>query len=152
MKKNCSSVSRMERKSSRLYKVGNHYQVQEYILHLYILHLMSILPWKQTEKNSTSEGGTKMFFDYKKAQRMKELYPGGTRIRLISMNDPYAPIAPGTEGTVDFVDDIGTLHCTFDDGRVLGVIPSEDSFSVISLPEQSGPQESENEQFGMKMG
>lgn len=93
-----------------------------------------------------------MFFDYKKAQRMKELYPGGTRIRLISMNDPYAPIAPGTEGTVDFVDDIGTLHCTFDDGRVLGVIPSEDSFSVISLPEQSGPQESENEQFGMKMG
>ena len=49
-----------------------------------------------------------MFFDYQKAQRMKERYPSGTRIRLNSMDDPYAPIAPGTEGTVNFVDDIGT--------------------------------------------
>ena len=67
-----------------------------------------------------------MFFDYQKAQRMKERYPSGTRIRLNSMEDPYAPIAPGTEGTVNFVDDIGTLHCTFDNGRTLGVVPGED--------------------------
>lgn len=38
---------------------------------------------------------------------IKEQYPPGTRIRLNSMEDPYAPIAPGTEGEVDFVDDVG---------------------------------------------
>lgn len=69
-------------------------------------------------------------------KRMKEQYPSGTRIRLDHMSDPYAPIAPGTEGKVDFVDDVGTLHCTFDNGRTLGVIPGEDSFSKISPPLQ----------------
>ena len=38
---------------------------------------------------------------------IKEQYPPGTRIRLNSMDDPYAPILPGTEGEVDFVDDAG---------------------------------------------
>ncbi len=68
---------------------------------------------------------------------MKEQYPSGTRIRLDYMSDPYAPIAPGTEGNVDFVDDTGTLHCTFDNGRTLGVIPGEDSFSKIPPPLQT---------------
>lgn len=35
-------------------------------------------------------------------------YPKGTRIRLISMNDPFAP-PPGTEGTVQYVDSIGGI-------------------------------------------
>ncbi len=43
-----------------------------------------------------------------KAQRIKEMYPKGTRIELISMNDPYAPVPPGTRGTVESVDDLGT--------------------------------------------
>lgn len=70
-------------------------------------------------------------------KRVREQYPPGTRIRLNSMDDPYAPIASGTEGTVNFVDDIGTLHCTFDNGRILGVIPGEDSFTVIPHPLQT---------------
>ena len=40
---------------------------------------------------------------------IREQYPPGTRIRLNSMEDPYAPIAPGTEGEVDFVDDEGQI-------------------------------------------
>ncbi|MEL7622083.1 MAG: DUF4314 domain-containing protein [Clostridiales bacterium] len=92
-----------------------------------------------------------MFMDHKQVQRIKDQYPQGTRIRLIGMDDPYAPILPGTEGTVNVVDDIGTLHCTFDNGRTLGVIPGEDSFSVISRPEQPELQESEAERFSMKM-
>ena len=40
---------------------------------------------------------------------IKEQYPPGTRIRLNAMDDPYAPILPGTEGEVDFVDDAGQL-------------------------------------------
>lgn len=33
-------------------------------------------------------------------ERIKKQYPAGTRIRLHSMDDPYAPIPPGTEGVV----------------------------------------------------
>lgn len=71
-------------------------------------------------------------------EHYKTSYPPGTRIELLHMDDPYAPIPPGTKGTVNSVDDIGTLHCTFDNGRILGVIPGEDSFRVIQdTPEKS---------------
>ena len=78
-----------------------------------------------------------MMYNQNLVKRMKEQYPPDTRIRLTHMSDPYAPIAPGTEGKVNFVDDIGTLHCTFDNGRTLGVIPGEDSFSKIPSPLQT---------------
>lgn len=77
-------------------------------------------------------------------ERIKAWYPAGTRIRLNSMDDPYAPISPGTEGVVDHVDDIGTLHCKFENGRGLGVIVGEDSFSVIE-PEEEQKHESDHE-------
>ena len=69
--------------------------------------------------------------DRKMVNFIKEQYPPGTRIRLNSMEDPYAPVAPGTEGVVDFVDDIGTIHMKWDNGRSLGIVPGEDSFSVL---------------------
>ena len=62
---------------------------------------------------------------------IQEQYPPGTRIRLNSMNDPYAPITPGTEGVVDVVDDDGQLHMKWDNGRTLALIPGEDSFTVL---------------------
>ena len=62
------------------------------------------------------------------AQRYKELYPKGTRVELIEMNDPYAPVPSGTQGTVEFVDDMGTIHMKWDNGRTLGLIPNEDIF------------------------
>ena len=62
---------------------------------------------------------------------IKEQYPPGTRIRLNAMDDPYAPILPGTEGEVDFVDDAGQLHMKWDNGRTLPLAPGEDSFSVL---------------------
>ena len=72
-----------------------------------------------------------MNMDRKMVNFIKEQYPPGTRIRLNSMEDPYAPVAPGTEGEVDFVDDIGTIHMKWDNGRALGIVPGEDSFSVL---------------------
>ena len=69
--------------------------------------------------------------DRKMVNFIKEQYPPGTRIRLNSMEDPYAPIAPGTEGVVDFVDDIGTIHMKWNNGRSLGIVPGEDSFSIL---------------------
>ena len=69
--------------------------------------------------------------DRKMVKFIKEQYPPGTRIRLNSMNDPYAPVAPGTEGVVDVVDDDGQLHMKWDNGRTLALIPGEDSFTVL---------------------
>ena len=63
---------------------------------------------------------------------IKKRYPAGSRIILHSMGDDPRPSAPGTKGTVRIVDDMGTVHCNFDNGRRLGLIPGEDSFSVIS--------------------
>lgn len=62
---------------------------------------------------------------------IKEQYPPGTRIRLNAMEDPYAPIAPGTEGEVDFVDDEGQIFMKWDNGRTLPLAPGEDSFTVL---------------------
>lgn len=57
----------------------------------------------------------------------------GDRVRLISCPDPYTSIAPGTEGTVDFVDALGTVHITWDDGHSLGLVPGEDAWETIRM-------------------
>ena len=69
--------------------------------------------------------------DRKMVNFIREQYPPGTRIRLNSMDDPYAPILPGTEGEVDFVDDKGQIFMKWDNGRTLPLIPGEDSFTVL---------------------
>ena len=71
---------------------------------------------------------------------IQEQYPPGTRIRLNSMNDPYAPVTPGTEGVVDVVDDDGQLHMKWDNGRTLALIPGEDSFTAVSYTHLSAPR------------
>lgn len=71
-----------------------------------------------------------MFVDHDLVRRMKEQYPVGSRIVLDYMGDDPRPIAPGTKGTVRVVDDIGTVHCDFDNGRRLGLVPGEDSFHL----------------------
>jgi len=48
------------------------------------------------------------------------------------MGDDPRPIEPGTKGTVRIVDDMGTVHCDFDNGRRLGLVPGEDSFHIIA--------------------
>ena len=61
---------------------------------------------------------------------LKKEYPSKTKIRLIHMNDYQAPPA-GTIGTVTSVDEMGTIHVSWENGSSLGLIPSEDSFEKI---------------------
>ncbi len=77
---------------------------------------------------------------HRQAQRYKEAYPPGTRIMLLSMGNDPNPVESGTRGTVRVVDDIGTLHCDFDNGRSLGVVPGEDSFRMLTDEELAGEQ------------
>ena len=88
----------------------------------------------------------------RQAARYKENYPPGTRIMLLRMeNDPH-PVASGTRGTVKYVDDIGTLHCRFDNGRSLGVVPDEDLFRKLKDEELAEEQEVEESESGPVMG
>ena len=41
---------------------------------------------------------------HRQAQKYKEAYPPGTRLMLLSMNDPYRPVESGTRGTVRHVE------------------------------------------------
>lgn len=69
--------------------------------------------------------------------RIKERYPIGTVIELTAdMEDNYNPIPKGMQGEVIGVDDIGTLHMKWQNGSGLGVVVGEDSFKVISKPEE----------------
>lgn len=45
----------------------------------------------------------------------------GRRVRLVRCNDAYTKIEPGTEGTVDLIDDENTLHVKWDTGQTLGL-------------------------------
>lgn len=85
-------------------------------------------------------------------QRMKDNYPPGTRIMLLSMDDPYAPVPKGTKGTVVHVDDAAQIHMKWDNGRTLAIVPGEDSFRKLTAGELEEEQEmTESEDFGIKM-
>lgn len=84
---------------------------------------------------------------HRQAQRYKEAYPPGTRIVLLRMGSDPRPVEPGTRGSVKAVDDIGTLHCAFDNGRLLGMVPGEDSFR--RLTEEELAEERETQADGM---
>lgn len=62
----------------------------------------------------------------KVVEELRKLYPHGTRVELIWMDDPYSKLKPGNRGTVDFVDDTGTIFCSWDCGSKLGIVYGKD--------------------------
>lgn len=55
----------------------------------------------------------------------------GDRVRLIKMVDDPRPIEPGSEGTIEHIDDIGQIHVDWDNGRKLALIPGVDEYTII---------------------
>ncbi len=64
-------------------------------------------------------------------QSLRGRYPKGTRVELVRMNDPYTSLKPDSLGTVDFVDDVGTIFCLWDNGSTLGVVYGEDEVRAV---------------------
>lgn len=61
---------------------------------------------------------------------LRNTYPIGTRVKLVEMDDPQAPPI-GTQGTVKFVDDIGSICVAWDNGSSLSVIYGVDMIEEI---------------------
>ncbi len=64
-------------------------------------------------------------------ERIRAEYPAGTRVELISMNDPYRDMPPGLKGTVRSVDDTGTVFVSWENGSGLGVVYGEDEIKKL---------------------
>lgn len=64
-------------------------------------------------------------------EQIRKRYPSGIRVELVSMNDPYSKLKPGDQGTVNFVDDIGTVFIKWDCGSSLGAVYGEDIIKIV---------------------
>ena len=63
-------------------------------------------------------------------ERLRQQYPSGTVVRLVRMDDIQAP-PPGTKGTVRYVDDIGTIHVSWETGSSLGIVYGMDKIEKV---------------------
>ena len=61
---------------------------------------------------------------------IRKRYPVGTRVELVRMDDIQAPPI-GTKGTVNGVDDTGSLMMSWDNGSSLNVVYGEDIVKII---------------------
>lgn len=66
----------------------------------------------------------------KALEKLRKMYPTGTKVELVRMDDIQAPPV-GTKGVVEFIDDIGTIHIKWENGSSLGVVYGEDLCKVI---------------------
>lgn len=63
-------------------------------------------------------------------EHMRKMYPVGTRVELLHMEDPQAPPI-GTKGTVKGVDDAASILVRWDNGSGLNVVYGEDEVRKI---------------------
>ena len=71
-----------------------------------------------------------MFVSRDIVDNLRKEYPRGTRVELVKMDDVQAPPI-GTKGTVEWVDDAGSLVMRWDNGSGLNVIYGEDVVKKI---------------------
>lgn len=64
-------------------------------------------------------------------ERLRAMYPKGTRVELISMDDPYRSMEPGLKGTVQGVDDMAHIHIAWENGSTLSAIYGVDQIRKL---------------------
>lgn len=68
---------------------------------------------------------------YTKIESIRRTYKPKDRIELISMEDAHG-VPPGTQGTVDYVDDAGNVHMKWDNGSQLSFLPDIDKCKKLN--------------------
>ena len=81
----------------------------------------------------------------RQAEGLRNMYPPGTRVECICMNDPFAPVPSGTKGSVMFVDDIAQIHVNWDNGSSLALNKDEDTFRKLSVEEVEAESAADNQ-------
>lgn len=66
----------------------------------------------------------------KTVEALRKMYPRGTRVELVQMDDFQAPPI-GTQGTVKGVDDTGSLLVAWDNGSSLNVVYGVDAVKIV---------------------
>ncbi len=61
---------------------------------------------------------------------MQEDKPGD-RVVFVSTTDPHTELQPNATGTIEHVDDLGTVHILWDNGARLGLVPGEDEWRPL---------------------
>ena len=64
-------------------------------------------------------------------ERIRREYPAGTRVKLLEMDDCFAPPI-GTLGTVIAVDDTASLIMCWDNGSSLNVVFGQDRVAKVT--------------------
>lgn len=68
-------------------------------------------------------------------ESLRETYPTGTKITIVSMSDPYVNMPQGTTGVVTHVDDTGTVFAKWSNGSGLGAVYGEDIIRKLTEDE-----------------
>lgn len=74
------------------------------------------------------------FPNKEKVEQIRRMYPAGTRVELLAMDDPQAPPI-GTLGTVLSVDDTASLIMRWDNGSGLNVVWQQDRVRKVGDPD-----------------
>jgi hypothetical protein len=77
---------------------------------------------------------TMRFPNKETVEQIRRMYPAGTRVELLAMDDPQAP-SVGTKGTVLGVDDTGSLLMEWDNGSGLNVVWQQDRVRKVGDPD-----------------
>lgn len=56
----------------------------------------------------------------------------GDMVRLISTTDEFTELKSGMTGTVNFIDDMGTVFVKWENGSNLGLLPGEDEWETVN--------------------
>ena len=78
-----------------------------------------------------------LLYQRKLVESMREQYPPGTRVEVISLCNEEEHLRPGMKGTVVGVDDQPALLVHWDNGSNLSLLIGQDQFRVIPEQEES---------------
>jgi len=80
----------------------------------------------------TTEELPSVMDDREKVNSYRRQYPIGAKVELVCKGDPHRDMLVGLKGIVTFVDDSGQIHCAWENGSSLALVPGIDRFRAVS--------------------